>query len=143
MAYKRIALDVMGREDEVTAGAAVLPGKAVQLQADGKWDPVVSTAAEYAKGGLCIAVEDGLQGKRIDEAYADGDPMKVIFPQTGDEVLLLVKDGETIAIGDDLIVETTSGLFVEAAGSEAAYEAQALEAVSPSGANGFCRCLIY
>lgn len=138
---KRIALKVCGRHEEVTAGSAVLPGCAINMAADGKWDECSVTAAEYLKSAFAMAIEDGLQGKSILDAYADTDPMQIIFPLPGDIVYALVKDGETIVVGDKLIPETVSGLFVEAAGTEARYLLMALEAKTPSG-NDFIRCRV-
>ena len=135
---KTIVLVGNGRTFEGECGAAASPGMAVELQADGFYDPVVSAQAAALKKSLVIVREDALQGKTVDEtagAYAVGDPMQLYVPQSGDEILVLLKDGETIAVGDDIVLEGASGLFVEAAGTEAKFSAVALEALSPSGNN--------
>ena len=128
-----------GAFGENNAGAALSPGMIIELQADGDVNPMVSAIGEAVKGEVLVAVEDALQGKSIDDAYASGSKVQWYRPLPGDEINVLVKDGETIAIADDLVVEASSGLLVEAAGTEARYMFKALEALSPSGANGFVR----
>lgn len=144
MASNTIVLKGGNHFDEVTLDAAASPGSAVELAADGKYDPVVSTQAEALKGGLQpILCEDALQGKTVDDAYSSGDKAQAYYAVSGDQIQVLIKDGETIAVGDLVIVEGGgSGLFVEAAGTETAYQGRALEAVSPSGANGLCKIVV-
>ncbi len=139
MAAQTILLKTMGHHEEGEADGAISPGMAVELAADGKFDQVQATQAEALKGvaGLKIATEDALQGKTVNDAYAATDRFFFYQPIPGDHVQVLIKDGETIAIGDTLVVEGGgSGLFVEAAGTETHYQFEALEAVSPSGSNG-------
>jgi len=123
-----IVLSGYGHHDEGIVGTAVSPGMAVELAADGEYDPQVSTQAESLKGGLKIVKEDALQGLTIDDAYAVGDTLFFYTPLRGDRIHALVKSGEDIDVGDVLIVEGgTSGLFVEAAGTETKYQLEALE----------------
>jgi hypothetical protein len=144
MATNKIVLKGGGHYDEGTLDAAVSCGSAVELAADGNFDPVQSSQAEALKQGIpLIAIEDALQGNTVDDAYASGDIVFTYQPVAGDHLQVLVKDGETIAIADKLVVEGGgSGLFVEAAGTETAYQVKALEAVSPSGANGLCKVVV-
>lgn len=141
--HNRIVTKGMGHFSEGAIGATgISPGMAIEHQADGKWDPMASAQAAALKRDLVLAIEDRLQGKTVDDAYG-GEDERVFFYhcRVGDHVQVLVKDGETIAIGDDLVVEGGgSGLFVEAAGTEAKFQLEALEAVSPSGANALCLC---
>jgi hypothetical protein len=140
--HRRIVLanDPKGTFNEGEVGAALSPGMAIELQADGAYDPLQAAIGEAVKGEVIVAIEDALQGKSVDDAYTVGDPVQYYIPLPGDEMNVLVKDGETIAIGDDLVTEATSGLFVEAAGTEGRYMFKALEAASPSGANALVRC---
>lgn len=140
-----IVLKGKGHHEEAFIDEVASPGMAVELAADGKLDQVQSTQAEALKNvaGLKILKEDALQGKTVADAYAAADLAFYYEPVPGDHVQLLIKDGETIAVGDTIVVEGAgSGLFVEAAGTETRYQAEALEAVSPSGANGLCKCRI-
>lgn len=105
---KTIVLKGKGHYDEGESDAAISCGMAVALAADGNWDPTTSTV------GLSIAVEDALQGKTVDDAYADGDRLFLYHPVPGDVVNVLVTSGENIAVGDKLAV-STGGKFDETA----------------------------
>jgi len=68
------------------------------------------------------------RGKTASNAYASGDVVSYYEPRQGDHLHVLVKSGENIAIADKLIIEGgTSGLFVEAAGTETKFQLEALE----------------
>jgi len=128
MTANTIALKCNGPHDEGVCGVAISPGEAVELQADEKYDPMVSAQAAALKRNLQIAKEDGLQGKTVDDAYALDDILFFVSPKSGDHINALVKSGEDIDIGDKLVVEGgTSGLFVEAAGTETKFQLEALE----------------
>lgn len=138
-----IVLKGKGHYDEGEADGAISPGMAVELAADGKYDAQVAAQAAALKQGLKVALEDALQGKTVADAYAAGDRLFFYSPLPGDHIQVLVKDGQTIAVGDSLVVEGgTSGLFVEAAGTETKFQLEALEAVSPSGSNLLCKCRV-
>ena len=140
---RTIVLKGMGHHDEGEADAAISPGMAVELAADGLFDPVQSAQAAALKTNLKIAKEDALQGKTIDDAYADGDVLFYYEPLPGDEINVLVKSGENIAIADKLVVEAGgSGLFVEAAGSETKFQLEALEGPGALGANTHVHCKV-
>lgn len=139
-----IVLKGMGHYDEGEADAAISPGMAIEMAADGLFDPVQSALAAALKGGLKIAVEDGLQGKTVSDAYADGDQVFYYNPVQGDHIHALVKSGEDIDVGDALVVEAGgSGLFVEAAGTETKFQLEALEDSGGAlGANTLIRCRV-
>lgn len=123
-----IVLKAKGHHDEGVADGAITPGMAVELAADGKYDQQTSALAEALKGELLIAKEDALQGKTVDDAYAQDDVLFFYIPLPGDHVNALVKSGEDIDVNDVLVVEGGgSGLFVEAAGTEVKYQLKALE----------------
>ena len=144
MATNKIVLKGSGHFDEGTLAAAVSPGMAIEFQPTSKYDEVQASQAEALKQGTpIVATEDALQGNTVDDAYASGDIVFTYQPNAGDHVQVLVKDGETIAIGDKLVVEGGgSGLWLGITGSEAVYQVKALEAVSPSGANGLCKVAV-
>lgn len=85
--------------EELVANAAITPGHLLQVLSTGK-------VQKHANAGLnalpMFALEDELQGKGIDEAYAANDPVQCWIPQRGDVVYALLKDGENIVIGDFL-----------------------------------------
>jgi len=123
-----IVLKGNGHHDEGEAGVGtIIPGMAIELQADGKYDPVVTAQAAALKAGLKIAKEDALQGKLITDTYTLADRVFFYSPQEGDHIFALVKSGEDIDVGNKLLVEGgTSGLFVEAA-AQTKFQLEALE----------------
>jgi len=134
-----------GRWMEGEADSAISPGEAIEMAADGTWDPAVSAKAEYGEGGLYIATEDALQGKVVGDAFADGDKLQIYIPVPGDEISVLVKSGEDIAIGDQLVVEGGgSGLFIEAAAGDLKDPCVALESSGGAlGANALVRVRVH
>jgi len=144
MATNKIVLKGSGHYDEGTLEAAVSCGMAVELTPTGGFDEIQASQAEALKQGIPLVVsEDALQGKTVDDAYSSGDVVFTYQAVAGDHLQVLVKDGEVIAIADKLVVEGGgSGLFLGITGSEAAYQVKALEAVSPSGANGLCKVAV-
>lgn len=100
MAKKTIKLkkyeDIVNEE---TAAEAITPGQLVELKSDGE---IQKHATGGGEAGLRIALEDELQGKTIEEDYADGDPVQVWDVQPGEEVLVVVESGDSPSIGDFL-----------------------------------------
>ncbi len=85
---------------ELVAVAAITPGHLVEKTSAGKTQKH-STAGGNATPKM-FALEDELQGKEIDDAYAADDPVQVWICQPGEVVNALLKNGETIVIGDRL-----------------------------------------
>ena len=140
-----IVLKGKGHHDEGIVGTAISPGEAIELAADGEYDPQSSAQAAALKGGLKIAKEAALNaGGTIDDAYAAGDVVFFYTACPGDHVLALVKSGEDIDVGDKLVVEGGgSGLFVEAAGTETKFQLEALEDTGGAlGANDHVKCRV-
>jgi hypothetical protein len=120
-----------GHHDEGILGTVAIPGMHVTLQADGEYDKSPETAAELVKTQVLIVKEDQLQGKTINDAYAVGDLAFLYTPIPGDHINALIKTGANIAVGDKITPEGGgSGLFIEAAGTEAQYRAKARESSS-------------
>lgn len=144
MAFTIVLKSNYGHHDEGTADAAISPGECIQLAADGKFDPAHKSKAESIKGDLLIATEDALQGKTVADAYASGNKVFFYIPCRGDHVNVLIKSGEDIQVSDNIVVEGGgSGLFVEAAGTEAAYQLTALDSSGGVlGANTLIRCRV-
>ena len=145
MAVNTIVLKGAGRYEEGEADAAILPGEAIELAPDGNYDPCQASQANAIKRrGLQIAIEDALQGKTVDDAYADGDRVFFYIPIPGDEIQVLVKSGENIDVGEKLVVEGGgSGKFVASGGSETAYQLESLEDSGGAlGAATLMRCRV-
>jgi len=118
---KRIVLKGLGHYEEGVADATILPGEAVRLAADSKYDPETLAPALAAGRGLKLAIEDANQGNTVDDAYAAADVLFFYQPLPGDTVQVLVKIGEDVNVGDFLTVEGSgSGKFVVAASSSTA-----------------------
>lgn len=106
-------------------GATILPGMVVKLTTDGEVEPGGSNLP-------MIALEDELQGKGINDAYAAGDPVQVWIPYRGDMFYGILADGEAVEIGafveagaDGYLVAHNIGVVV----------GQAVEAVDLSGSD--------
>lgn len=85
--------------NEYEAGDTIIPGQLVQLVSDGTVQ-VHGTAGGVAE--KAFALEDELQGKGIDDAYAEGDRVQVMYARPGDEVYAFLKEGSSITVGEFL-----------------------------------------
>jgi hypothetical protein len=92
------------------------PGMAVKKNADSEFEVGIGST-DGAAGVVRIVIEDYLLGKTITDPYAEGSTARVYIPQPGDELLVLVKTGENLAIGDTLICESASGEWIKTTGS--------------------------
>jgi len=85
--------------EEYVANAAITPGMLIEVMSTEK-------VKKHATGGgnvlVMVAKEDELQGNGIDTNYAAGDVVSCWIPQRGDIGNLLLRDEETIVIGDFL-----------------------------------------
>jgi hypothetical protein len=101
-----------------TATATVKPGHIVEytnVQSLGKsYQPKVqpnSTAGSYNKL-VMIALEDALQGKTTDDAYASGQPAQVWIPRRGDRGYVRLANGQNVTQGTSILTPTTDGTFI-------------------------------
>jgi hypothetical protein len=89
-----------------------------------------------------FALEDELQGRTIDTAYAADDPVQCWIATPGEEVLAWLANGEDASIGDILVADGTGKLKVYTPAASAAVVTEeypvaiALEAVDMSGSSG-------
>lgn len=91
------------QEEMISNGTAINPGMLLALTnaTGGK-----TVSPHGTSGGnvvpIMFALEDELQGKTIDDAYAAtaGTPIQVWIPQRGDIVKARLKYDQTIAVGD-------------------------------------------
>ena len=86
--------------EEWTANAAIVPGMLVEMMSTGK---IRKHATKDGHVFPMFALEDELQGKGIDDAYAAGAQVQVWIPWRGDKVYALLEDGQVIAKGDFLV----------------------------------------
>lgn len=86
--------------EEGRAGATIMPGMLIALTSTATYIP-----HNVADGGseVNIAIEDALQGKTIDDAYATGDLVRFVIPLRGDVVLAILEAGQNVADGDKLV----------------------------------------
>lgn len=90
-------------EEIIATAVAITPGYLLEETSAGL------VQAHSTAGGNVLpmfAIEDELQGKGVDDAYAVSVPIQCWIPGRGDMVYAYLKDGETVVIGD----------FVESAG---------------------------
>ena len=130
MAKKTIVLkDYAKVRDEYVADDILKPGTCVTLDSAGEVTFVNPV-------GHMVVVEDELQGKGIEDAYAVGDQVQVGTFREGDELLMIQNLNETTAIGD-VIGPKADGTGLGAHASNAAF--LALEAVTTTSAFAFIK----
>lgn len=121
---------------EKIAASAITPGMLITYDTNGK---VKAHDGSEEEAVPMFALEDELQGKGIDDAYAADDPVQCWIPYRGDEVYAILVDGENVAIGA-LLASDGSGNLKEhnpdSATSPMAVVARALEALDLSGSSG-------
>jgi len=87
--------DVIREHD---AHAAIIPGALLELNSDN--EVLNHDTAQGSCVPIMFALEDELQGKGINDNYAAGDKVQVWIPGRGDIVYALLKDEQTLSIGD-------------------------------------------
>lgn len=141
MAYHTIKIKKYSDNiEEMVANAAITPGMLVEEMSTGK---VRAHATANGNALPKFALEDELQGKGIDEAYAAADQVQIWTPYRGDLVYALLSDGENVVIGDWLASNGDGYLQKFVGGDSGAAEelpleivAKAKEAVDRSGSSG-------
>jgi hypothetical protein len=119
-----------GEQYEYPAHEALYPGMLVELLSTGK---VRKQATDEVDAEILVAMEDNLQGNGIEDAYAEDDRVLCRAFAKGQAVLLILKDGEDVDIGDWL--EAAAGGLVKKYTSGVKL-AKALEAIDASGTAG-------
>lgn len=135
MEYQTIVLKGQGHVEEgkLTSDYGYLgdpyayPGMAVKKNSSNEFEVGIGSSDGDA-GVVRIVMEDYLLGKTITDAYAEGGTVRFYTPQPGDELLILVKSGEEVAIGDTLICEAVSGEWIVTTGSPQMIPFEAQEA---------------
>ena len=85
--------------DERVAVAALSPGHLLELTSANKVQKHSTAGGNHAR---LIATEDGLRGNGVDVAFAANDPVQVATMLPGEIALMVLKNGENVAIGDFL-----------------------------------------
>lgn len=125
--------------EEFTATVAITPGMLIENHADDSCRPHATADGDVIP---MFALEDELQGKGIDDAYAIGAQVQCWIPYRGDIANAILADGETAAYGDFLISNGDGYLKVYEAessgelGSTRQIVGQAVEALDLSGSSG-------
>jgi len=119
----RIHLLGDGRHEEGVADTVITPGMLIALQNESRLIPH-DQAGKPAE--LNFALEDALQGRTIEDDYAEGDLVGYVSCNKGDVVLAWLADGETVEDGD-LLVSNGDGRLAKSGGSDSVL-AVALEA---------------
>lgn len=89
---------------EYEAGGAITPGALLQLEST---NTVAVNATAGGPAATMVALEDELQGKSTQDAYAAEDPVQCWYMQSGEEALILVDSGFDPDIGD--LLEASTG----------------------------------
>jgi len=139
MAYRTIILKGDPVIGDVVGSGAITPGDLLNIDSAGA---VLRHATAGGTAYPMFALEDENQGKSIDDVYTTANIVRYGIFRPGDEVVVNIADGETIAIGDFL--ESAGDGALREVDADASYGAigvqsvvaQALEALSPSGADG-------
>ena len=102
--------------DEGRAGGAITPGMLIKLNN-------ASTYVAHSSSGVVaarqFALEDALQGKTIDDAYASGDLVRIIHALPGDHVLGILQAGQNVQVGTRLVSGGDGTLIAGDADSDA------------------------
>ena len=84
---------------EFEASGTITPGMLLKIHTDGT---VRAHATAGGNATKMFALEDELQGNGIDDNYSSGDKVQVMLGRPGDVVNALLKDDETVTIGEYL-----------------------------------------
>lgn len=107
-------------EEYTATAAAITPGHLLELDSAG-------LVKKHATAGgnvlpAIFAVEDELQGRGIDTAFANSAKLQCWIPTRGDQVYAWLADGENVAIGEALESAGDGTLQAHATNSAGAVE---------------------
>jgi len=95
----------------------IYPGMGIQKNTDGEFVVGIGGTVDGHRGLVRIAMEDYLLGKTVTDPYAEGGTVRYYMPEHGDELLVLVTSGENLVIGDLLINDASTGLWIKTTGT--------------------------
>ncbi len=123
---------------KAASGTAIKPGHAI---AKASATTVQSNGTASPAKPKMVAVEapwhDTLSSMAIDEAYAVGDQVRYVLPQTGDLLYMWLADSQTAVLDSPLVLDNAGMLTVatvDASTKEGTLFGYAAEAVTTSGA---------
>lgn len=122
-------------EGRVKTAKTIYPGYLIEVTADGTLQPH-STDGDIAE--CLVAIEDPLQGRTIDDAYAAGELCRYLNALPGGEFQAVLEDGE---VADQSKFWTSAGngkIRVAVPGTDTCMGKFA-ESLSPSGADALCK----
>lgn len=97
------------------------------------------------KGPFFVLEEDLLQGKTMDDAYADGDQGWLYIPQAGDQLNLRLADvagtADDHTKGEMLIVNDTDGKLIATTGTPETEVAMLMETITDPTADTIAWCI--
>lgn len=139
MAYKSITVRcAVVVQHEALANEAITPGHIVQMLSTGK---IQKNDLVGERVPVRVAIEDSNQGNDKDDNWASGSQVQYRFFRPGDEVLVRLANGQSVAIGDRLeaaaggeVRKSTTGSSGGSDSTDAILEAQA--ALDFSGSSG-------
>lgn len=108
------------RQEEMLANTTgILPGMLLQ-QTSAAADTCAVHSVQGEISERMFAMEDALQGKTVDDAYASGAPVQIAVVAPGSVVNAIIEGGQTIAKGEKLISSGNGKLIsVDSAASAA------------------------
>ena len=113
-------------EEYEAEAATIYPGCLIELTSGNK------VKVHATPGGNALpmfAIEDALQGKTLMDAYADGDKVQYNIQRPGTRFLGVLKVGETVLIGDELI-SAGDGTLIKASSASSGTTIQKVMAIA-------------
>lgn len=136
MAYPNVILlkgDIGTRQEEGRAGGTIKPGYLIKKNSSGA---LVVHASAGGAGECIVALEDPIQGGRtIDDNYVSGELVKYKTVQPGDELYMMLKDGNNVAIDDNLSSQGDGTLRKESSTGTVFFKALEALDLTSAGAN--------
>lgn len=125
------------RYDEARAHAAIKPGHLMATHTNGKLK-VHASAGSFAE--IMVAIEDALQGKTIDDAYAEDDLVRLVRAVAGDCLYMWIAAGVDADIEDFLTSNGDGTLKVATSTDERLFAVE--ETVDNSAGGAAVRCKV-
>lgn len=100
MAKKTIKLKCFGEDIilNLDASAALNPGMILEQDTSDEVKPHAAAGGNVAP--ILVSMENSLEGKDINDAYASGDLVRVWAPRPGDEGYMYLEDGQDVSKHD-------------------------------------------
>ena len=145
--YRTIRLMGDGVQKEAPANEAFYPGTLLEKLSTGKVQKHSVAGGATAAGRLTpviVALENSLMGigvgtgtlngtfVTITKAYAANQPVQLLYPRPGDEVVMLLKSGQTVVVGSPL-TSNGDGTLKVATSSNDVVIARSGDALTASG----------